>query len=66
MQISDLQPDDEGAGQENRTSTLALASASVVAAGIQFGWALQLSLLTPYVQVCVAVSLLDLVVWNSC
>lgn len=28
-----------------------LALASMVAAGIQFGWALQLSLLTPYIQV---------------
>lgn len=26
-----------------------------VAAGVQFGWALQLSLLTPYIQVCYSV-----------
>ncbi|GJP38470.1 hypothetical protein CLOM_g22906 [Closterium sp. NIES-68] len=33
-----------------RLSNCKLATISVIAAGIQFGWALQLSLLTPYVQ----------------
>ena len=33
------------------TSLKTLILACMVAAGVQFGWALQLSLLTPYVQV---------------
>lgn len=32
------------------TPLLTLALSSIVAAGVQFGWALQLSLLTPYIQ----------------
>ena len=34
----------------NRVPLRALARVSLVATGVQFGWALQLSLLTPYVQ----------------
>lgn len=33
-----------------RSSLLTLTLSSVIAAGVQFGWALQLSLLTPYIQ----------------
>ncbi|XP_027096397.2 sucrose transport protein SUC3 isoform X1 [Coffea arabica] len=36
--------------QEKRSSLLALILSCTVAAGVQFGWALQLSLLTPYIQ----------------
>ncbi|MCO5582250.1 hypothetical protein L7F22_036142 [Adiantum nelumboides] len=32
------------------TPLLTLALSSIIAAGVQFGWALQLSLLTPYIQ----------------
>jgi len=35
-------------GATDRTK---LVLACMVAAGVQFGWALQLSLLTPYIQV---------------
>lgn len=35
---------------KNRVPLYALAKVASVAAGVQFGWALQLSLLTPYVQ----------------
>lgn len=35
---------------KNRVPLRALARVSLVATGVQFGWALQLSLLTPYVQ----------------
>jgi solute carrier family 45 protein 1/2/4 len=35
---------------KNRVPLKALAQVASVAAGVQFGWALQLSLLTPYVQ----------------
>lgn len=35
---------------KNRVPLRALARVSLVAAGVQFGWALQLSLLTPYVE----------------
>ncbi|CAK9228935.1 unnamed protein product [Sphagnum jensenii] len=41
--------DDDGRGGGN-LGLRRLALASMVAAGVQFGWALQLSLLTPYVQ----------------
>ncbi|WVZ73067.1 hypothetical protein U9M48_021419 [Paspalum notatum var. saurae] len=34
----------------SKTSTTKLVLACMVAAGVQFGWALQLSLLTPYIQ----------------
>lgn len=34
-----------------RNSLLTLILSCTVAAGVQFGWALQLSLLTPYIQV---------------
>ncbi|GAQ80673.1 sucrose transporter [Klebsormidium nitens] len=37
-------------GSRARISNVTLALASMVASGVQFGWALQLSLLTPYVQ----------------
>lgn len=33
-------------------SLIILVLSCTVAAGVQFGWALQLSLLTPYIQVC--------------
>lgn len=36
---------------QNNCSLLTLILSCTVAAGVQFGWALQLSLLTPYVQV---------------
>lgn len=35
----------------NHCSMLTLILSCTVAAGVQFGWALQLSLLTPYIQV---------------
>lgn len=35
----------------NRMSMITLVLSCTVAAGVQFGWALQLSLLTPYIQV---------------
>ena len=35
-------------------SLVNLVLSCTVAAGVQFGWALQLSLLTPYIQVCFA------------
>ena len=37
-------------GEEKRLGLVTLALSSIVAAGCQFGWALQLSLLTPYIQ----------------
>lgn len=43
------QSEENGGGA--RISNVTLALASMVASGVQFGWALQLSLLTPYVQV---------------
>lgn len=36
---------------QNNCSLLTLILSCTVAAGVQFGWALQLSLLTPYIQV---------------
>lgn len=36
---------------EKKSSLMMLILSCTVAAGVQFGWALQLSLLTPYVQV---------------
>ncbi|ERM94400.1 hypothetical protein AMTR_s00010p00253920 [Amborella trichopoda] len=35
---------------ENSVSMTTLILSSTIAAGVQFGWALQLSLLTPYIQ----------------
>ncbi|GAU26834.1 hypothetical protein TSUD_289390 [Trifolium subterraneum] len=40
----------EAATQGNPTSILKMMAVASIAAGIQFGWALQLSLLTPYIQ----------------
>lgn len=40
----------EMANEEHRVSLKVLARVSSVGAGVQFGWALQLSLLTPYVE----------------
>lgn len=37
--------------QEKHSSLFTLILSCTVAAGVQFGWALQLSLLTPYIQV---------------
>lgn len=37
-------------GKRKRVPIRALLQVASVAAGVQFGWALQLSLLTPYVQ----------------
>lgn len=37
--------------REKRCSLTTLILSCTVAAGVQFGWALQLSLLTPYIQV---------------
>ncbi|CAN4124425.1 unnamed protein product [Withania somnifera] len=45
-QINDSQPQP----QPVRNSLLTLILSCTVAAGVQFGWALQLSLLTPYIQ----------------
>ena len=46
---------EEGVGSQSEEngghSNVTLALASIVASGVQFGWALQLSLLTPYIQV---------------
>jgi hypothetical protein len=42
---------EENGGNRVRVSNVTLALASMVASGVQFGWALQLSLLTPYIQV---------------
>lgn len=36
---------------EKHSSLMTLILSCTVAAGVQFGWALQLSLLTPYIQV---------------
>ena len=53
-----LPPDDDddqkiptNHASHNPVSLLTLALSSFIAAGVQFGWALQLSLLTPYIQV---------------
>ena len=44
------QPDQDHV-ERRPSSTRKLVLACMVAAGVQFGWALQLSLLTPYIQV---------------
>lgn len=41
----------EGVDLQPKLPLITLALSSMIAAGIQFGWALQLSLLTPYIQV---------------
>ncbi|PIN24957.1 Sucrose transporter [Handroanthus impetiginosus] len=47
----DSSPDsDRNNAPPNRCSLLTLILSCTVAAGVQFGWALQLSLLTPYIQ----------------
>jgi len=45
--------DDEvsAGGRQPQISLVGLFLACMVAGGVQYGWALQLSLLTPYVQV---------------
>ena len=51
----DVDPHPSGPHQprsHGATDRTKLVLACMVAAGVQFGWALQLSLLTPYVQVC--------------
>ncbi|BBN05164.1 solute carrier family 45, member 1/2/4 [Marchantia polymorpha subsp. ruderalis] len=40
----------EGVDLQPKLPLITLALSSMIAAGIQFGWALQLSLLTPYIQ----------------
>jgi hypothetical protein len=40
-----------GGGKQPQISLVGLFLACMVAGGVQYGWALQLSLLTPYVQV---------------
>jgi hypothetical protein len=45
------QSEENGGESKVRVSNVTLALASIVASGVQFGWALQLSLLTPYIQV---------------
>ena len=40
-----------GGGRQPQISLVGLFLACMVAGGVQYGWALQLSLLTPYVQV---------------
>jgi len=52
-----------GGGRQPQISLVGLFLACMVAGGVQYGWALQLSLLTPYVQVymrvaCLCVNLL--------
>ncbi|GAQ79141.1 sucrose transporter [Klebsormidium nitens] len=42
--------DEEQEEEDRKLSTARLALVSIIAGGVQFGWALQLSLLTPYVQ----------------
>lgn len=37
--------------RKNQCSLLTLTLSCMIAGGVQFGWALQLSLLTPYIQV---------------
>nr|GFC18288.1 sucrose transport protein SUC3 isoform X1 [Tanacetum cinerariifolium] len=37
-------------GESENCSVMTLILSCTVAAGVQFGWALQLSLLTPYIQ----------------
>lgn len=52
--VSDARSDAPPASSSDRANVSSLNTlilASMVAAGVQFGWALQLSLLTPYVQV---------------
>ncbi|KAF8723370.1 hypothetical protein HU200_021895 [Digitaria exilis] len=44
-------PGGGGAGKQRQISLVGLFLACMVAGGVQYGWALQLSLLTPYVQV---------------
>lgn len=44
-------PRSEHLPQKNNASLTNLVLSCTVAAGVQFGWALQLSLLTPYIQV---------------
>ncbi|KAK3155719.1 hypothetical protein QOZ80_2BG0206710 [Eleusine coracana subsp. coracana] len=46
----DQTPEDQVARRSKGISTTRLVLACTVAAGVQFGWALQLSLLTPYIQ----------------
>lgn len=41
----------DGAAVAKDCSLVTLVLSCTVAAGVQFGWALQLSLLTPYIQV---------------
>jgi len=41
-----------GGNKQPQISIVGLFLACMVAGGVQYGWALQLSLLTPYVQVC--------------
>jgi hypothetical protein len=41
-----------GGNKQPQISMVGLFLACMVAGGVQYGWALQLSLLTPYVQVC--------------
>jgi len=51
---ADPDPDPSGPHQprsRGATDRTKLVLACMVAAGVQFGWALQLSLLTPYIQV---------------
>ncbi|XP_078151498.1 sucrose transporter 2 isoform X2 [Carex rostrata] len=50
-------PNGESEDAKPRISTTRLVLSCTVAAGVQFGWALQLSLLTPYIQVqpCVGI-----------
>lgn len=43
--------------REKHISLVTLVLSCTVAAGVQFGWALQLSLLTPYIQVPYSLSL---------
>lgn len=53
---SSSSPDEYGSSDAShrsqpRSSMKTLVLSCIVAAGVQFGWALQLSLLTPYIQV---------------
>lgn len=54
----------DGESVSKNCSLVTLVLSCTVAAGVQFGWALQLSLLTPYIQV-LATTLLSLLPFLS-
>lgn len=54
---TDHSPSAAAAPPARNISLVTLVLSCTVAAGVQFGWALQLSLLTPYIQVPFSLSL---------